>query len=212
MKGWTLHLIACYFDCGWPLEAGPNAEKWKQTQGLITAINLPWVMVGDFNRTPDEVASSLFVKFLRGIVIAPNVPFTCASPSAPGGGRVIDMVVACGDLAHRLTVDPFYDRGFRPHVVGLALSMDAIMDSDEAFVQDLPDEIMEYPGPRLVDDAWEAHHLQHAGTVAQLDVPWSTSANRTLTDMYARWSLANESYFLSIFPEASDRHLGRAAG
>ncbi len=156
MKGWTLHLIACSFDCGWPLEAGPNAEKLKQTQGLITAINLPWVMVGDFNRTPDEVASSLFVKFLRGIVIAPNVPFTCAAPSAPGGGRVTDMVVACGDLAHRLKVDPFYHHGFRPHVVGLALSMDATMDSDEAFVQDLPDEIREYPGPRLVDDTWEA--------------------------------------------------------
>ena len=51
-KGWTLHLITCYFDCGWPLEAGPNAEKWKQIQGLVTAIDLPWILVGDFNRTP----------------------------------------------------------------------------------------------------------------------------------------------------------------
>ena len=211
MKGWTLHLIACYFDCGWPLEAGPNAEKWKQIQGLIMAINLPWVMVGDFNRTPDEVANSLFVRYLRGIVIAPNVPFTCASPSAPGGGRVIDMVIACGDLAHRLKVDPYYDHGFKPHVVGLAVSMEAIMDSDEAFVQDLPDEIMEYPGPRMVDDTWEAHYLKHAGAVAQLEIPWSSSANRAITDMCARWSLANETYFLSIFPEASDRHLVRGS-
>ena len=29
--------------------------------------------------------------------------------------------------------------------------------------------------------------------------------------MYARWSLANESYFLSIFPEAFDRHMGRGS-
>ena len=114
-----------------------KAEKWKQIQGLIMAINLPWVMVGDFNRTPDEVANSLVVRYLRGIVIAPNVPFTCASPSAPGAGRVIDMVIACGDLAHRPKVDPYCDHGFKPHVVGLAVSMEAIMDSDEAFVQEI---------------------------------------------------------------------------
>ena len=24
---WTLHFITCYFDCGWPMEAGPTAEK-----------------------------------------------------------------------------------------------------------------------------------------------------------------------------------------
>ena len=86
------------------------------------------------------------------------------------------------------------------------------MDSDEAFVQDLPDEIMEYPGPRRVDDTWEAHYLQLAGTVAQLDVPWSASANRALTDMCARWSLANERFFLSIFPRRLTGTWGGAAG
>ena len=52
MKDWTLHLITCYFDCGWPLEAGPKAEKWKHIQGFVAAIDLPWILVGDFNRTP----------------------------------------------------------------------------------------------------------------------------------------------------------------
>ena len=210
-QGWTLHLITCYFDCGWPLEAGPNAEKWKQIQGLITAIDLPWILVGDFNRTPGEVANSLFVKFLKGIVVAPRVPFTCVSPSTPGGGRVIEMVVACADIAYRLRVEPHYDHDFRPHIVGLAISLDDIMDSDEAYVQDLPDEIMEYPGPRMVEVTWEAHVIQHAGTVAQLEVPWNSSANRAITDLYARWSRANESYWLSIFPDASDRHVGRGS-
>ena len=69
MKGWTLHLIACYFDCGWPLEAGPYAEKWKQIQGLVTAINLPWVIVGDFNRdlpTKAQLAAlEELIKYLR---------------------------------------------------------------------------------------------------------------------------------------------------
>ena len=102
-----MHLITC---CGWPLEACPNAEKGKQIQGLVAAIDPPLILVGDFNRTPGEVAISLFVSFLKGIVIAPKVPFTCMSPSAPGGGRVIVMVVACDDLAHRLKVEPYYDQ------------------------------------------------------------------------------------------------------
>ena len=95
--------------------------------------------------------------------------------------------------------------------MGLAISLDDIMESDEAYVQDLPDEIMEYPGPRMVEDTWEAHLVQHAGTVAQLEVPWNSSANRAITELYARWFRANESYWLSIFPDASDRHVGRGS-
>ena len=79
MKGWTLHYLTAYFDSGWNFEAGPNALKWQGMMGLITSMNLPWIIAADCNRTPDEVAHSSFVRFLEGVVIAPSVEFTCAS-------------------------------------------------------------------------------------------------------------------------------------
>ena len=198
MKGWTLHYIAAYFDSGWPFEAGPNALKWQAILGLITSMNLPWIIAADCNRTPDEVAHSTFVRFLKGVVVAPAVEFTCAS--APPPGRVIDMVISCKACVPYLQVLPYYAHPFKPHVVGLDIRLALDIDIVMAKAQVVPDEVVQYSGPRNELDTWEYHFMAFEGHRAQIDAPWSTAANSRITDLYARWSLANESYLLSQSP------------
>ena len=211
MKGWTLHCIVAYFDSAWGFETGPNAVKWQSILGLITSLNVPWIIMCDCNRTPDEVAQSAFVRFLKAVVIAPNVDFTCASGTAEGGGRVIDMVISSKACAPHIQIRPFYKHPFKPHVVGLEVLLSLEPEVDIAKTQVVPDEIMQTFGPRNQGDTWESHFLAAEGCKAQIDAPWNAAANQTLTDLYARWSMATEAYYLSTMPMASDKQRGRGS-
>ena len=172
-------------------------------------MNAPWIIAADCNKTPDEVAHSTFVRYLEGVVVAPAVEFTCAS--APPPGRVIDMVITCKACVPHLQVKPFYDHPFKPHVVALSIELSLEMDIDMVSAQVVPDEIGYYQGPRNQLDTWELHYNAFEHARADIQAPWSDAANRTITDMYARWSLATESYLLALSPDASAQQMGRAS-
>ena len=85
------------------------------------------------------------------------------------------------------------------------------MDIDIAKAQVAPDEIVQYIGPRNELDTWEYHFMTYDGCKAQIDASWSDAANSKLTDLYTRWSQANESYMISLLPLASSKQTGRGS-
>ena len=142
MKGWTLHLIVAYFDSGWALKLAPmpsSGKPFAPSSNHIKSMNALWLTCADCNHTPGEVAHSLFVNFLQGVVVAPCVDFDCAS--APPPGRVIDMVISSRGCAPHLQVLPYYTHSFKPHVVGLDVRLSLDIDADMANAQVAPEEI-----------------------------------------------------------------------
>ena len=118
-----------YLDCDYALEDGPNAERTKDIASLIYAIKLPWLIAGDFNKSPEEVATSSWCRYLKGIVTAPDVPFTCTNTSA-AGGSLIDFTMHCRELEPYLTVQPNWHYPFRPHLVAVTVIIDKEVEVD----------------------------------------------------------------------------------
>ena len=56
----SVHLVLVYFDHSNVLDAGGNIEKAKEVLRIIGAIRLPWLILGDFNVTPEECGASIF--------------------------------------------------------------------------------------------------------------------------------------------------------
>ena len=46
LKGFHLHLVIIYFDIGFGLDEGPNAEKGIAVSNLVRAIKLPYLISG----------------------------------------------------------------------------------------------------------------------------------------------------------------------
>ena len=113
-----MHLIIVYLDSNFGLENGPNGGRTIAIANLIRNIGLPWLMLGDFNRTPAETASSTWCRFLKGTVTAPRVSFTCTNNSEQGGS-LIDYAMHSEDLAPYLDIEGIQDFPFKPHVITL---------------------------------------------------------------------------------------------
>ena len=71
--GWTLQLIVLYLDSNFDIGQGPNKERTEQALQCIMAARVPWLIIGDFNRSPEEVAGSVWCQFLRGVVLTPDM-------------------------------------------------------------------------------------------------------------------------------------------
>ena len=192
MAGWTLQLIVLYLDCNFEIGQGPNKQRTEQALQCIMAAKVPWLVIGDFNRTPQEVANSAWCKFLRGVVLTPDVAFTCTNTSH-SGGSLIDFVVASRDLAPKLTLRPILHYGFKPHVVSIRVLINADVEPDLGRRLAVPHEICEHAGPREIDDTWTMHWNLADAIQPALDVPWDTSASKEATKMYAKFSWAAES-------------------
>ena len=154
--GWTLQLIVLYLDSNFEIGQGPNKESTEQALQCIMAAKVPWLIIGNFNRRPEEVASSAWCKFLRGVVLTPDVAFTCTNTSQ-AGGSLIDYAVASRDLAPKLTLRPILHYGFKPHVVSIRVHLAAGFEPDIGRRLVLRHEICERAGPREFDDTWAKH-------------------------------------------------------
>ena len=83
-SGRSILVVCAYFLPGIGLDCPPNQERCSNIRCLIDSLKIPWLIVADWNRPPEEVGSSYFAKYLRGAVVAPNVLMTCSS-TAEGG-------------------------------------------------------------------------------------------------------------------------------
>ena len=177
---------------------------------LIRTIGLPWLMLGDFNRTPVETASSTWCMFLRGVVTAPRVPFTCTNNSEQGGS-LIDYATHSDDLAPYLDIEGIQDFPFKPHVISIKATIHREVSPGEAYVIDVPTEISQSFGPRNFKDDWRKHWAKAEGVVFETTVPISGNASEAASNLYAKFGFAAESYLLSTFPDATIQHFDRAS-
>ncbi|CAK0881457.1 unnamed protein product, partial [Prorocentrum cordatum] len=84
----TFALIGCYLDCSIGL-VGNSGAKLGNILRVTRSLGVPWIIVGDFNCAPDEMASSRWPQALKCKILAPDADLTCAS----GKGRVLDYLL-----------------------------------------------------------------------------------------------------------------------
>ena len=63
-----------------------NLTKLARLGAHVHTMNLPYVIVGDFNMTPDEFIATQWVDQLRGQIVTPHETVSTCS----NGGRMID--------------------------------------------------------------------------------------------------------------------------
>ena len=81
MRGLNIVAIAAYLtSCGGAI--GPNKSKLAILAGFVQALNANdvWVIAGDMNMTPDQLARSGWLEKVDGVIVVPhNTDYTCTS-------------------------------------------------------------------------------------------------------------------------------------
>ena len=76
-KGMTLLIVSIYLTTGWP--ARVNQAKLQQVAQYLLRAGLPYIVMGDFNSTPEEFAQLGWHELAGGVIIRPDAEFTCTT-------------------------------------------------------------------------------------------------------------------------------------
>ncbi|CAK0873221.1 unnamed protein product, partial [Prorocentrum cordatum] len=76
-----------------------NAQKLANLGALLATIQGMWLVVGDWNMTPQELSASGWLELSQGVVAVPsNTSYTCTA----GTGRMLDYLVMSASAQHLL--------------------------------------------------------------------------------------------------------------
>ena len=64
-------LVTCYLTDSQDASA-LNLTKLARLGALVHTLNLPYVIVGDFNMTPDELVATQWIDQIRGQIVIPH--------------------------------------------------------------------------------------------------------------------------------------------
>ena len=111
LKGSTVLLVMVYFTNGLA-ESGENLEKMWELANLIRDRELPFICMGDWDMTPEEMQKTVSVRIIGAVIKTPVcVEYTCTS-----GNRLLDYALADRKLASVVQVEPYWAVPWKSHV------------------------------------------------------------------------------------------------
>ena len=149
--GFSILVIYGYFLPGIGLDQEPNQQRCLDRATLIRETDLDWLILADWNREPGEVGNSILAKYLKGTVIAPNVPMTCRS-TTDAGGRVLDFALASVTLSSMISCTTDMDVPFKPHFMAVKFTIEV------GYLPDLGQEVLAPDPIPFCQGPWEAGH------------------------------------------------------
>ena len=111
-------VVVAYFKHGIGM-TGPNIGLAVDIFSWATSTGLPWLVIADWNATPEELLKAQILADNMAIV----VPEDCAVTCSMGQGRIIDYVVASDSMSRLITVTTDLAVPITPHVA-LRVSID----------------------------------------------------------------------------------------
>jgi len=108
LKGVSLLLLSLYLKNSTPIHYEPNAEILARLTALLKSYPGQWLVAGDFNVSPRELADTTLVCELGGQVITTGSPTTHC-------GTEIDYVIASNAIAGMVSVTLDWSAPHRPH-------------------------------------------------------------------------------------------------
>ena len=91
-RGWELVIGNVYLESGTGPGAGVNPGLLSNLAVFVQELRLPWIIVGDWNCSPEELASSGFLSMIKGRLVTPGEATTTQ-------GSEIDYAVASETIA-----------------------------------------------------------------------------------------------------------------
>ena len=108
LQGWELAIGNVYMESGTGPGAGVNPGLLSKLAVFVQELRVPWIIVGDWNCSPEELASSGFLSMIKGRLVAPGHATTTQ-------GSEIDYAVASEAIAACTQVEVDWDVPFKPH-------------------------------------------------------------------------------------------------
>ena len=111
LKGSTVLLVMVYLTNGLA-ESGENLEKMWELANLIRDRELPFICMGDWNMTPEEMQKTELVSSIGAVIKTfVGVEYTCTS-----GNRLLDYALVDRRLASVVQVEPYWAVPWKSHV------------------------------------------------------------------------------------------------
>ena len=118
VPGLSFLVIFAYFNTGAGASKS-NHQKFMQILECKKTINLPTILIGDFNMTKQELEKLGWHSLFNGFCLVPDVSYTCNSPT---GTRIIDYALVTNDLMGLVNILGYFDITWGPHI-GLLLTV-----------------------------------------------------------------------------------------
>eukprot|EP00959_Pyramimonas_sp_CCMP1952_P387207 8114894-Pyramimonas_sp.AAC.1 len=117
-----------------------NVPRFRKLASLLAALQLPWIVVADWNFTPPSLSRTGFLEKTGGQILCSEADFTCA----PGGdlkpSHLDHLVCSAAARPYIKSVSAISDVPWRPHI---GLRVDLVGASSQLFTR-----VLELP-PRL---------------------------------------------------------------
>ena len=107
-QGWEMAIGNLYLESGVGPGGGVNPSLLAALALFLQELRIPWIVVGDWSCTHDELASSGFLQSVHGRLLAPLEATTSQ-------GSSIDFGVVCAKLAGCVSVVTEWNVPFKPH-------------------------------------------------------------------------------------------------
>ena len=107
-QGWELAIGNVYLESGTGPGAGVSPGLLSNLAVFVQELRLPWIIVGDWNCSPEELASSGFLSMIKGRLVTPGESTTTQ-------GSEIDYAVASEAIAACTQVEVDWDVPFKLH-------------------------------------------------------------------------------------------------
>ena len=108
VRGVSLLLLSLYLQNSTPLHCHPNAEIVARLVAVIKHHSGQWLIAGDFNLSPQEVADTALVNELGGQLHTVGFPTT-------HGGSELDFAITSSAVAGLISVELDWSAPHRPH-------------------------------------------------------------------------------------------------
>ena len=92
-----IHVASIYLHDACGIQDPRNLDLLQEAALSLSMMAGPWVIGGDWNASPQELADSGWLKLTGGVVVHPRIP-TCTPTGATE--RILDYFVVSHDLAH----------------------------------------------------------------------------------------------------------------
>ena len=145
LRSGSLVVVPCYLEPSTGVR-GANLTKLAAIGGFVRGLGVDWVVLGDFNVSPEELASSGWLEEVGGVLMLPDVAYTERQ------GGLLDYAVVGGPGVHRpSSLQAHWTGGFRSHA-GLLLEIDALPMAAEMLIFPTPRRFAHPPRPPKAAD------------------------------------------------------------
>ena len=174
--GWEMAIGNLYLESGVGPEGGVNPGLLAALALFLQELRIPWIVVGDWNCTHDELASSGFLQSVHGKLLAPLEATTSQ-------GSSIDFGVVCAKLAGCVSVETEWNVPFKPH----AALLFTVHKAGASLPVPQPPKFVEAPGENQVEE--EAKEVNEVLAMFELpskqkqDVQWGRVVAKLEADL-----------------------------